>query len=1391
MASLEPIDIDINLNQNVSSEGTRVTESTQQMSQSVDAMERKIQELNKQLEENNRQLAEQRKRTEEFAASSRDANSYIDKMQAMLANQNKELEAAQSLITELRQGIAEGANVTQVIEATNQGLNNVERNLGNIQRAGSSSNQSLKKQFEELGETIEFQRAIISKLEEDYRKAKQAFDKVNISTSNPQEQQAKAQAKQLLLQTLAELEDERKGLESLEKEYANLEKQLNKLNQTASTYASRMNKIREEMMALTQAGEQESERYRELQEELEETGSAYRQVMEEQRYLLGSGNATITGLLAGMSALSGAYSASSGVLALFISDNEDLVAIQTKLQAVMAITIGLQEVSTALHSQSAFRINVVSRVTNLFATAQTRLAVGLGISNVAAKALMATLTLGLSVAITGIIYLIDKLSTEQSKLYADIKKMNESTASSVNQVRTDYEKLRKEWVLAGNDLKKKNELLLKNADAYDKIGASITSAKEGDDIFINKAEDFKESILLRAKATAAIETAAEKYKESIQKMLDAEERVGNPTLWDKTRGALSWFGAQQAGIIDGLSWDEYSKQWAEKSSKENNAEAVTLKEEAEALIVKALGFDEKADNLGFDAKNKVEKGTKAYYQAVQKVKQKAIDALTEKELHSAKGRKLIAERDQAQLKVQQWGSTKDSSKVDSSLASKVFEYQKKIEDARLDAIHEGITKEREANKKRYEETLAYIEKEKVVLSSYEKKKNKPLTAERDKLTELAELSAIQFEEEEKRINEKAGQSIASIFSDITRRIGGEKENALAELDAYYNEALKKAKENEASIEGINRINDARKSEEKMMNISFQLKDLDFQEALSNESNYLLESAGLHYASELRKYETTKKFLEQRIRLLEALGTDEATKEAALLKAQLEGLQKPLTSISGTINNILFKKLEDGLKKSGLSAEDANEKTANIFKQITDGSAIALEGVDALQTMFGGLNEDLDTTLNLVGGIAQGFAQGGLAGGIFATVGAGLSIFSKSAQVEREHQQALKELALAKVQIQREYNLLLQKEQLLFKQGQNIFGTDQIQGAVNSINAYHDRLNDLKNELKGEPPRRRFFDALFNQGREYEEKLKAYNQGIGALANIDIVTGSKTTGALFWKKRKDVYTPLLEVYDDIIDKDGQLNTLRIESILNTHKMSDENRALLQSLLDLDKAAKDAQEQLKSYLSQTFGALGNDLSNSIVAAFKNGEDASLAFKDSVIGTLEEISKQMVFSLFLKDSFDKLEKDIENSYNDLANDKITEQQLAHNITDILGGFFSGIDSNIEEANKFLEEFWKNAESNGFERPESQREGTKKGFANASQDSINELIGGVYAVRQMVGDIRQTSKENVLIQKTFQSQITLLVQRSEYWVYLKRLESVEKILDSMSSHGVKIKSL
>lgn len=346
-----------------------------------------------------------------------------------------------------------------------------------------------------------------------------------------------------------------------------------------------------------------------------------------------------------------------------------------------------------------------------------------------------------------------------------------------------------------------------------------------------------------------------------------------------------------------------------------------------------------------------------------------------------------------------------------------------------------------------------------------------------------------------------------------------------------------------------------------------------------------------------------------------------------------------------------------------------------------------------------------------------------------------SIATQFIEAEARHQKALAELTKAKVEIQREYNLLLLQQNLLFEQGTNIFNTDQIERAINAIAVYRDAMSDFADELQGdaEKPKMNWFERMTGDSMgTFQKKVDAYNKGISALYNAEIVTGHKKTGLFGLGKGKDTYSKVLDVYPDLINNEGKLNKERAQSILDTQKMSDETRNLIQSLIDLQNQADEAYKEMQSVLQETFGSLGNDLSDSIVDAFVNGTDAAESFRVSVGHILEDLAKQIMYSLFLKNKFDKLQKDLEAIY---STEGISEKDLGNRVTNLLSGFFSGIDTTIDQSTKFLEEFQKQAAAKGFDIFQGQAsEGLSKGIKGVTEDTAQLLASYLNAIRGSV---------------------------------------------------------
>ena len=103
--------------------------------------------------------------------------------------------------------------------------------------------------------------------------------------------------------------------------------------------------------------------------EIDKTTGRYREIIEElgrlrdiQGDIQAAGNVfandenQFAGVISGLTGLSGAFSAAQGAVGLFAGENEHLQEIMLKVQSLMAITMGLQQVQQTLNKDSAFSL---------------------------------------------------------------------------------------------------------------------------------------------------------------------------------------------------------------------------------------------------------------------------------------------------------------------------------------------------------------------------------------------------------------------------------------------------------------------------------------------------------------------------------------------------------------------------------------------------------------------------------------------------------------------------------------------------------------------------------------------------------------------------------------------------------------------------------------------------------------------------------------------------------------------------------------------------------------------------------------------------------------------------------------------------------------------------
>lgn len=584
-------------------------------------------------------------------------NSDLDKMQRKLQTM-KPGTGQQELIAEIsacKKVLAEETGALQQLEKEHQQAKQGVAQLEQEYRKITISEEQAAAANKSLTDKITEQKAVVKQVEADVRALQKAYEK-----AAPGNAQSTA---------LAELNAAKKALEEDKAILAELTAEQEKNKESNKRLSRQLRELQNDMARMRLNGEQNTEEYRQMAEKAAQLSDTLGD-LRAQTSILANDDANLQGFISGVNGLSGAFTTATGVMSLFASENENLMKVQARVQSVMAITMGLQQVFNALNKDSAFRLVTVTKVKNLLTAANYRLATSLGISNAAATALMATLTLGLSVVITGLIVAWNKYSDAQEeaarKAQERVEIESQGRAEMIKtrfEIDTTRESLKNFTGSKEEEKKKCEEMNRKYGEAF----GYYDTVAQWYDVLTQKAEQYIQMLFLQAKAQALVNKAVEAdekvNKHKATKPGNAESDMG----WFARMGHY-WMQSESNGMYDGhAAVERYNKEAYNKRTKELEAERDSYLKQAADLEKQAASIGKKANIGGHAAPDKPKKEKKK----------------------------------------------KDTKKEEERMASELLALQQKNRQAEIDLLKEGSEKKRRQIRENYQkemEELAVQEK---------------------------------------------------------------------------------------------------------------------------------------------------------------------------------------------------------------------------------------------------------------------------------------------------------------------------------------------------------------------------------------------------------------------------------------------------------------------------------------------------------------------------------------------------------------------------------------------------------------------------------------------------------------------------------------------------------
>lgn len=786
--------------------------------------------------------------------------------------------------------------------------------------------------------------------------------------------------------------------DALAKEETHLTETQQKTEQNAATHKKLTTQIREmqEQLALMeQSGQRGTQEYEALRTEAGRLTDALGDARTQAK-ILADDNAGLQGVVSAISGVTGAFSVAQGTVALFAGENENLQKIMLKVQSLMSITIGLQQVANTLNKDSYFRIvllggikkwwagvvaqanitenaNTIATVANTAAQqaqaiATTEAAAAEGVNTIATGAQTAAATAGtvaniglagafrlvgtaiksipvigwILAGISALVALVSHFTSKAREAKKAQQELNEKIAEMAGKPISTIEELAYKWNQLGGDLEAKKKFIEENSTKFKELGAAVNNVKDAENLLVANKDKFIEAQIAKAKAMAATSMAADLAKKAIENQQKLEEAQKTPKVTRYVSGGQ--FGPGYSYEIANPKIGKYEKERDNINGQMRKLYETAAQSDAEGSA--------KLKEAGIKGVEEYEAGTIGALEATITKKQEALKKLSDPEEYKKAAKEI--ENLQKQVDNITGKEEKEKPKTTTDPYAEMLEKRKK----QYTQYYKWVNSKDEIIQKAAKTEFAGLLAEGNSYLEYLKK-------QRDKLLEVAKRSPEQNKKLSKLNDEIANETKNTVLSEFEKELQNQMKGARSIM-----EMLNILEEKRKTLAGDGSEVDNGKKEilDKEQENVGKKAESDTKGLLDKYSAYLSEKLNFDI-----------NYLENKRLLTENLAKATTEEERRIALAALKGLEKDKEKYSKQTGNSDYDGLVEEYKsyqqkcadiasdydeKIAIASENKNEELVTKLteaknKALSSAALEELQNSGAWENLFGNL-DDLTT-----------------------------------------------------------------------------------------------------------------------------------------------------------------------------------------------------------------------------------------------------------------------------------------------------------------------------------------------------------------------------------------------------------------------------------------------